>query len=162
MYSTIKTPITETGELAIGRRTSLSALMTIGAMYHTVRRSRQGLSIQTDDEGLGTLANVAEGAMSSICMSLEAIGDLLINVDAKELSEGTIENFGWLLASLGEIGLQVEDARTLIGVNIMERTQSARARATRPRFGGVFVGREWSPERGFVDCGGTLHVIDYL
>jgi len=121
MSSTIKTPITETGELAIGRRTSLSALMTLGAMYHTVRRSRQGLSIQTDDEGLGTLAIAAEGAMSSICMSLEAIGDLLAYVDAKELSGDTIANLGWLLASLGELGLQVEDARTLIGDNVMER-----------------------------------------
>jgi len=97
MSSTIKTPITETGELAIGRRTSLSSLMTIGAMYHTVRRSRQGLSIQTDDEGLGTLASLAEDAVSSVFTSLEAIGDLLVYADAKELSENTIANLGWLL-----------------------------------------------------------------
>jgi hypothetical protein len=116
----IKTPITETGELELGGHTGLASLMTIGAMYHTARYERQvtNFVIQTDAKGLEMLANDADVALGEIFTSLGAIGDPLCYADTKELNESTFWGLGWMLMSFADMGVQLQNARTRIQGNM--------------------------------------------
>ena len=131
MSRSIKTPITEHGELAMGGNTGLGSLMAIGAMYHTsvYDKDQAGCVIQTDAEGLSMLACDTDSAIDAICLTLEALGKLLAYSDTDEVGEHAFKNLGWMMVSFGEMGIQLQDARRLIEENIVRHREQGRATA---------------------------------
>jgi len=114
----IKTPITADGHLELRGNSSLSALPAIFALYHTAKRTESGYALQTDADGLQTLANQGSSAATAICSALTALGDLLVSADAEDIKNQRLNDLGWLLVALGELGMDLEDARSLIEGNL--------------------------------------------
>jgi hypothetical protein len=80
----------------------------------------EGFAVQTDAEGLEILANHGASAMTAICSSLTAIGDLLVCADDKEIKDQSINDLGWLLVALGELGMDLVNARNPFERNLRE------------------------------------------
>jgi len=116
----IKTPITDGGELNLRDGSSLSSLMQIGALYHMALHDRGTASatLQTDAEGLKLLGSEAKDAAFQLHASLTCLGDLLANAETREIGSLNLNNLGWLLVSLGEWGMDMENVRTLVEENL--------------------------------------------
>jgi len=94
--------------------------LEIGALYRTALHDRETARVilQTDAEGSKLLGSEAKDAAFQLHASLTCLGDLLANAETREVDALNFNSLGWLLVSLGEWGMDLENVRTLVEDNL--------------------------------------------
>ncbi len=113
----IKTPIVEGGVLEIDTtRGAIPGLLDLGVMLRTGAKDENGFFVvQTDDEGKAKLHRTLNETVGLLAMDLAAIGKLLANVNADEITDD-IPTLGWLIHDLGRTIVELEDSRECVEV----------------------------------------------
>lgn len=82
---------------------SLSALMTLGALTHTAQYSAQrSYEVHTDAEGLKSAREAADNAMAILIESVAVMGHFVTYSNLEEVERGQWNNFGWLMIGLAD------------------------------------------------------------
>lgn len=70
--------------------------------------------VDTDQDGANTLMNMVDSGHIWVHKSLNALGHLLVNANHDEISSETLENVGYMVMGLSELGEAIENASVYV------------------------------------------------
>ena len=107
-------------------RTALSSLPAIFTAISVASFDKNTSSrrIDTDIEGLEKLSNRIDETKSTINWYTSSVGELLAEVDAKELSDSCTTGLGWLVNDLGNIASRLDEASYIVRHDLETRKEA--------------------------------------
>lgn len=89
--------------------TIFSSLFMLGALANTREYNKEFFhgKYQTDVKGLEELDSKTGDAIDTLANIISVLGELLTHVDLKNIDEGALATYGWLISGLGELQGQI-------------------------------------------------------